>query len=479
MSTLNNDGNYISHNQDKQPVTYTNSHPTLNPSESPNRHHVITAATESQQYDAHVSLQQQPLSSFDTAHHGWDASNVSTAKCDLCHRQRCGTLQKCRICKLSICQECCAAGRLQNDRRHAIDAAAVDWDAPPNLRKRKRQDLPLEGGDNTPLGAKKQKAGVRRGRGCGRKVVDETRGVLASSAVMVPDEAAATPNREVSWQSAARLREHDHVDAMEPRLSVTPASYYLSAGQAQHRDAISPNYAARYELERASSSYRRLPAIEEAGDEDSNEDYWMSLDGEGYPAASAPGLSSRRPVTPANNVSQAAPSRPVLPPITPLLRDSHIQHRHSAETFHSSSDILNRLDHLLHHQPPVTNESWPSHEHIASLGTNLANAARANYASNPPKPLDHCLRDELQAAWTSHAFIAQDPDTGRRYRWLLAAAYFASACLGLEPQRNAAREWLCAEERKMRDMGHEPTKTAAVLDFLQEVGIWYLRQVQR
>ncbi|KAK4071189.1 uncharacterized protein Triagg1_6220 [Trichoderma aggressivum f. europaeum] len=453
MSTPKDDGNYTSHNQDKNPTTDTNPHPA----NSPNKHRAITTTNpESQQHSPPI---------FDIAHHGWDASNVPTAKCDLCHRQRCGTLQKCRVCKLSICHECCVGGRLQNDPRHTIDTAAVDWDVAPTLRKRKRQAL--GNGEEMPSGTKKQ-------RGRGRRQGYESKGPLASSFVVASDEAARARDGEVAWQSAGGFREYGCHGPMEPRLSVAPASYYHSASRIQGMNELSPKYAARREPQTTSSSYERIPAIEAVRDDGGNDQqHRASLSNEGYYAASSQEKLSRRPASPANDFSQ-----PVLPPITPLLRDRRMQHHHSIDDFRIGSDILNRLDH--HYQQPISNESWPLHEHTESFGTNLVNAARANHReSHPPKPLDHCLREELQAVWTSRAFIAHDPDAGRRHRRLLAAAYFASTRLGLEPRGNAAREWLCGEERRMREMGYEATKTAQLLDFLQEVGIWYLQQAQR
>lgn len=479
MSAPKQDENYTSHNQDKNPATGTNPHPTVNLTSTPNEHHgIATTGPSSQQPDIPVQLQQPPLPVFDITHHGWDASNVPTAKCDLCHRQRCGTLQKCRVCKLSICQECCVSGRLQNDPRHIIDTAAVDWDAPPTLRKRKRQASEM------PPGTKKQRAGATPGRK--RRPGYESKGALASSFVVVSDEAARAVSGEASWQRDARIRKYGFDGPMEPRLSVAPASYYPSVSRTQGMDELSPKYTAGYEPQTTSSSYKRVPSIEEVRyDGGNDEQYRASLSNGGYHRAHAPEPLPRHPVSSQKDCSQAAPSRPVLPPLTPSLRDRHIQHHHSSETFQISSDILNRLDNLLHHhyqQHPTSNESWPLHEQTDSLGTSLANAAReSHHASNSPKPLDHCLREELQAVWTSRAFIAQDPDAGRRYRRLLSAAYFASTRLGIEPRGNVAREWLCGEERKMREMGYEATgtKSAQLLDFLQEVGIWYLQQVQR
>ncbi|KAK0765348.1 hypothetical protein N5P37_001274 [Trichoderma harzianum] len=474
MSTPKDDGNYTSHNQDKNPTRETNPYPTVTFTNTLTEHHAIaTTGPESQQPEIPVQLS-PPV--FDIAHHGWDASNVPTAKCDLCHRQRCGTLQKCRVCKLSICHECCISGRLQNDPRHTIDTAAVDWDAPPILRKRKRQASEM------PSGTKKQRAGATPGRK--RRPGYESKGPLASSFVVVSDEAARALDGETSRQKDARIREYGCDGPMEPRLSVAPASYYHSASRTQGMDELSPKGTARYEPQATSSSYKRIPPIKEVRYDGGNDgQYRASLSNECYHAASPPEPLSRRPLSPVNGFSQAAPSQPMLPPITPSLRDRYIQLHHSSEAFQISSDILNRLDHLLHqhYQQSTSSESWPLHEHTESLGTSLANAAReSHHASSPSKPLDHCLREEIQAVWTSRAFIAHDPDPGRRYRRLLAAMYFASTRLGLEPRGNAAREWLCGEERKMREMGYEATgiKTTQLLDFLQEVGIWYLQQVR-
>ncbi|KAJ4203670.1 hypothetical protein NW767_005159 [Fusarium falciforme] len=58
-------------------------------------------------------------------HATWTSTTTAMAKCDFCQRGSRGTLQQCRDCGLSICQECFDAGRL--DRRHQLDADRVDW----------------------------------------------------------------------------------------------------------------------------------------------------------------------------------------------------------------------------------------------------------------------------------------------------------------------------------------------------------------
>ncbi|KAI8690629.1 hypothetical protein NCS56_00053900 [Fusarium sp. Ph1] len=58
-------------------------------------------------------------------HATWTSTTTAMAKCDFCQRGSRGTLQQCRDCGLSICQECFDAGRL--DHRHQLDADRVDW----------------------------------------------------------------------------------------------------------------------------------------------------------------------------------------------------------------------------------------------------------------------------------------------------------------------------------------------------------------
>jgi hypothetical protein len=173
-------------------------------------------------------------------------------------------------------------------------------------------------------------------------------------------------------------------------------------------------------------------------------------------------------------------SRPALPPISFLDPEIHWQHHQPTDRLQTGSEIFGRLEHLLHHhQLPATSEMWPQHDHVNSLGIRLADTARTNQISNSTSmPLDECLRNEIQNEWNSPAFIGIDPHAGRRYRYLLAAAYFASTCLGLSPQLNAAREWLREKEHNLREMGYEPTKSVPLMNFLQEIGAWYLRQAQ-
>ncbi|EEU47665.1 uncharacterized protein NECHADRAFT_74456 [Fusarium vanettenii 77-13-4] len=58
-------------------------------------------------------------------HTTWTSNTTAMAKCDTCERGSRGTLQQCRRCAVTICQECFDAGKLSHD--HQLDADSVDW----------------------------------------------------------------------------------------------------------------------------------------------------------------------------------------------------------------------------------------------------------------------------------------------------------------------------------------------------------------
>jgi hypothetical protein len=101
----------------------------------------LTESQRLQGIEAHPALVMRTSAALavrSNPHHGWQASNVAMAKCDLCSRAGRGVIQKCVRCKLSICKDCCVAGRLDSDIKHHLDPDAVDWDVPPAKPKPRR-----------------------------------------------------------------------------------------------------------------------------------------------------------------------------------------------------------------------------------------------------------------------------------------------------------------------------------------------------
>ncbi|RSM18608.1 hypothetical protein CDV31_002537 [Fusarium ambrosium] len=67
-------------------------------------------------------------------HSTWRSTTTAMAKCDFCQRGSRGTLQQCRQCGVSVCEECFDAGQL--DCRHRLNADRVDWNQHKKSRKR-------------------------------------------------------------------------------------------------------------------------------------------------------------------------------------------------------------------------------------------------------------------------------------------------------------------------------------------------------
>ncbi|KAJ6445580.1 Small ubiquitin-related modifier, SUMO [Purpureocillium lavendulum] len=141
-------------------------------------------------------------------HSGWDPSNVSTAKCDMCHRQRCGVIQKCTDCKLSVCRDCAYANRLADDVRHVLDPTTVEWDSRTVPRGR---GIAATRGPR-PLGSIPQGSGHGRGQG---EVAAEHPTASYSSATSFT--ATPSPQTDVASQAASDGWMEGHASAGGPQ----------------------------------------------------------------------------------------------------------------------------------------------------------------------------------------------------------------------------------------------------------------------
>ncbi|KAK5987654.1 hypothetical protein PT974_11786 [Cladobotryum mycophilum] len=168
-------------------------------------------------------------------HVGWDVSGISTAKCDLCHKQRCGAIQKCRECKLSVCRTCCLSGRLNSDEKHILDAETVSWITPPVTRKRRAKVL--KGSIEKPA-IKTRVSDKTAGQGQTRRLTttDNLRdGTPPTDIGSRLTASIVTPIREYHHphQTPDTIRGHGPV---EPRFSVAPTSPYHPRARARHLD---------------------------------------------------------------------------------------------------------------------------------------------------------------------------------------------------------------------------------------------------
>ena len=172
-------------------------------------------------------------------HHGWDASNIPTAKCDMCHRQRCGTIQKCYECKLSVCKACAYANLLQDDGRHVLNPDEVDWTAT-NLSKA-RMNRSSRGG--RVRGSRGGRAGGTtrgqgRGRGCGGRGIQPQ--AASSRSTSSSSLSPASPRTDTVSPDIDGKREEDRDRGGEEQMLSREDDSRYHRPTKRARDPISP-----------------------------------------------------------------------------------------------------------------------------------------------------------------------------------------------------------------------------------------------
>ena len=132
----------------------------------------------------------------------------------MCHRQRCGVIQKCSECKLSVCKNCAFADRLGDDGRHVLDANAVEWDSqklPKGRRVRAARGAAARGG---------RARGQHRGSPRGSKQGDDRPRPASSHETSSSLSATASPQTDKASVAADdRWVEDDDWAAAEQGLS--------------------------------------------------------------------------------------------------------------------------------------------------------------------------------------------------------------------------------------------------------------------
>ncbi|PNY24062.1 Uncharacterized protein TCAP_06004 [Tolypocladium capitatum] len=201
-------------------------------------------------------------------HNGWDSSNVSTAKCDMCHRQRCGAIQKCSECKLSVCKECAYADRLQDGGRHVLNAEAVDWDTAP-LSKGRKTTAPRGGRGRGSRGARGavMARGQGRGRGRGRRgaqsraASSRATSSTSFSPTVSPRTDTVSPNID-KWDEDCDWGGEEHIPTAE-------AANFYNRPMKRARDASSPADSPPMEAQDVAQILAEMPGGLPNGERDS------------------------------------------------------------------------------------------------------------------------------------------------------------------------------------------------------------------
>lgn len=440
-------------------------------------------------------------------HHGWDASSVAMAKCDMCSRASRGVVHKCSQCKLSICKECCETGKLEGDSRHHLDPESVSWDAPPrplssrrpaDERKRKRaarmrnnRRLTLDPVPPPTLSAVRahdpfqlatkpaQGASVPSGYAVNERVAS------LNYTIAREDQGTGVQFPTATSQSRQQTNTYGGNAAAATLAAMSAQDSHQAAGSHTNpwvrRTASQPYPSTSHETDNhhpPSRQERHWSSPERVTNDQQPQRYRVQ---ERSASREAPVPNSQHPSRAGNNhVTHGSQTERQLhlPPISTLVAEprthmprpdvSHHNQRppqeppafeppsppHWALNVHNNSPSPSPppADHV--QQPPS-----PDHEALAlplyveTLSRNLVQETYQTYHRNNPAPsLDLSLRYELCYLWRQRLIPQHGIDQG--FRIALEIGYRAATQLGLDPLRNAAREWLRQTERQLYGAGN-------------------------
>ena len=442
-------------------------------------------------------------------HSGWEASCVAMARCDFCQKSSRGVIQKCSTCKLSICKECFEHGCLDDDKNHQLDTTLVKWaptikQKPSKLMPAKRVKPRVTRGRVT----KNQGTPTMRGRGRGRGALeaalanemavadhptsrssreallyrrqhrDQGRGSLVQYHSPEPRTAVCSPVESLQWQrktpGPSRQPRNQELDEEEGQWKV-PQAQYLPANEHHHTltdwgDVPAKGYEAQtHRFEKSRSLQPELASLS-----------YQSKTGE--PVLLPPArhlLQIEPPSSPLVAPSTLPPREHTFPSWTSRChtegRDAHqaVHDRRrpsicpGSSTPYPTTPSVDRERPVAFPAASPTQDEWPPNHQLHDLAECLTNNAIALRRRHPEGPsLDQCLRDEIRREWSTGILRQVIPDDGRAYRFLLGATYIASVTLELDTVKNAAREWLCEQEKVLCKKGSPPIKQMPTRAFL-------------
>lgn len=447
-------------------------------------------------------------------HSGWDPTSIAMAKCDMCSRAGCGVVYKCSQCKLSVCKECCEGGKLNGDSRHDLDPTSVSWDPPPKERRASTGGRGRGRGRASTSRANRGRLARRERKGtrdCDPSHISTDFITLASvtdSPAMGKPSNYAAMGRESSRDRTASFHDRDiDMDNRSPRMhrpNHTPASHHQTCAyegntavggpaavrpgaisQEEHPDGphmptIRPRSGTRgWRALREGRPY--LPPLPDRDLEQHQgrrrASHYLPYELPMHPPGPDNPYLLNRPLSPANvarRYSLAANEannnhRPSLEPRHgPSGPQNQIPHESSIGTpgrltwrqgqlCEQYAQLRDPPDQLRVQRGQPRGRQAELESHVENLSFCLFENINWAYRANPTIPLDLCLREELISLWENH--LLPDYEAGNieeAFRTLLAASYRTTTQLGLDPMRNAARDWICRTEKQLCEEGYDP-----------------------
>ncbi|KND90342.1 hypothetical protein TOPH_04902 [Tolypocladium ophioglossoides CBS 100239] len=518
-------------------------------------------------------------------HNGWDASNVSTAKCDMCHRQRCGTIQKCSECKLSVCKQCAYADRLQDDGRHVLIPEAVDWDTVP-LSKGRKTKVSRGGrgrGSRGGRGAGRAR-GQGRGRGRGRRGAWSR--AASSGATSTSFSPTVSPRTDTGSHNINDKWEEDCHWADEEHMSASETTGFYKRPMKRARGAISPTASPPTEAQDVAQILAGMPGGLPNGERGSMKrrkySHQQSPQNNVLPPVRSvpdPRQSGYLPSLRTLHPPLASDILPLQPPIlnrglqppraTPVAYMGHVSAPQDGPVYRNANQVQANASFEAQHQASRVYQYSPTAPHYYNSGgpavsyntPSLSPAAqhsvresqtvsRTQYNDTPfvgnlygqypshgydertpgygspsvyyfvePQhavssrggvygspaelkvqrdvvpagtvkeqgtklkedacdikrsehrdwPLEHCLRLAAKRSWSRILAKGLGVDRREAFEHFCASTNFAILDIGLKERNNAARSWLCEQDRRLAEDGAVPTLKMSMSSFLPSV----------
>ncbi|CAI6099960.1 unnamed protein product [Clonostachys chloroleuca] len=418
----------------------------------------------------------------DGPHHGWSPSYVAMTKCDFCSLASRGVVHQCNDCKLTVCGDCVGKGKLEDDEVHHIKPGSLNWEVPKktkvtatsssSLPPKPRGGLPPKprGGGARGRGAKRH--GGLANRAPAKDTVSSVGGLAGASENRPSGETAAGP-----WATSRKGHgeENNHNGAQTtsfPQIEQPPNA----------------NFTFRYPyppppIPHHGTSLQQNGPAESSHARDGNKRSSHARDG-----------NKRRQYTPikieSTDIShpRRGAARPVPSPLDlGYLNNSRSAPRGSNDLTAYSRANQNSTSFAEYHQPiespsrnpgvqlppidelfrTVQRQSQPASAPAPKPYLDPIRPQRPHEKPGSPRPSAWGAELVYRALETSKALpnwpLDEEGDLHQQtqsesaaFQAILAATYHAIATLNLNPVKNAARQWVCEQEMKIKDKGVNP-----------------------
>ncbi|CAH0047938.1 unnamed protein product [Clonostachys solani] len=428
----------------------------------------------------------------DPPHRGWKPSYVAMTKCDFCSLSSRGVVHQCDSCKFTVCKDCLDAGELDGNEVHHIAPGTVNWEVPKKTKVAATSSRSLQ---------PRPRGRGARGRGTNRRGGLAKRAPYKNPVFSIRDEVGALEMRSFEdtaagpWATARKDHQGDDNHTGSEATSFHQIEQPPGANFQFHYPYPPPP------LPIIGTSLRPEVGVHAASTASRNQD----VAGDAPDFRFGPAESSHAHDGNNRHQDRLVGLEPTDRPHVGMGVDEKtvrpVPYQHENGRANDSQTAPRAYNDLTayslanqsnpsfaeYHQPIEAPRSKPGVQ-LPPIDVLFRTIPRqSQLASKPaPKPYVEPIRPrkprerprsprpsawgaefvfralEMNKAFTSWP-LDEEGDLHRQtqsetaaFQLILAATYHAAATLKLHPARNAAREWVCEQEMKIKATGVNP-----------------------